>query len=78
MDAEIVIGFDSDLNVQTVTAFLEHFVGSDETVADGALYYVSGKVASIDSGITVGDDFSLDQYDFLIDANVVSHTFLLH
>jgi hypothetical protein len=73
MDAEVVIGFNDQDNVQTVLTVLQHFISFDETTPkDDVLYFVYGRIASVDSDFVVGKGFSVDDYDFLIDADIVS------
>jgi hypothetical protein len=75
MDAEIVIGTDAAGNVQTTTALLQYFVPTAESRPEsGLLYFVMGKIASMDPSIQVGvgdDDLWRDEYDFVIDADAV-------
>jgi hypothetical protein len=72
VDTEIVIGVDENGDVNTAPALLQHFtpVGAPAPV-NGALHFVFGKVASMESSVVVGDGFSQDEYDFVVDADVV-------
>jgi hypothetical protein len=72
VDSEIVIGVDEKGDVNTTTALLHYFIplGGQEPV-NGALHFVFGKIASIDSSENVGDGFLPTEYDFIIDADVV-------
>jgi hypothetical protein len=71
-DAEIVVATDCTGHVETTTAVLTHFQdATEEPFVDGGLYYVSGRVASIDDSFAVGDGFSKDMYDFVVDAEKV-------
>jgi hypothetical protein len=72
MDAEVVIGFDEDDNVQTVPAVLAHFIKfGEEAPQDNLLYFISGRVASSHSSIHVDSAGSSLQYDLYIEADVV-------
>jgi hypothetical protein len=83
MDAEIVIGHDVDGMVQTTTALLEYFIPFDRShPEDGLLYFVAGKIASMDDSIKVGegdDNIWVSEYDFIIEADVVRlHTLFVN
>jgi hypothetical protein len=58
---------------RATSALLHYFIplGAQEPV-NGALHFVSGKIASIDSSEDVGMGFSPTEYDFIIDADIVS------
>jgi hypothetical protein len=54
-DSEIVMGVDGRGQVQTVTALLHHFIPLGNAAPnDGVLYFVFGKVASMDSTVATG------------------------
>jgi hypothetical protein len=77
MDCEIVIGVDDKGDVNTTSALLHYFIplGAPEPI-NGALHFVFGRVASIDSSENVGDGFSPLEYDFIIDADMVCDSLL--
>jgi hypothetical protein len=71
-DCEIVVAILDNGNIQTANAVLQHFTPPAESApTDGCLYFVSGKIASIDKDVNVGKDFEVDNYDFMIDADIV-------
>lgn len=70
-DADVVVGVVEDV-VTVTTALLTHFCAAEEPpFEDGAVYIVEGKLASLDKSFAVGENFSADDYDFLIDAHKV-------
>jgi hypothetical protein len=72
MDTEIVIGMDENGDVNTAPTLLQHFtpVGAPAPV-NGTLHFIFGKVTSMESSVIVGDGFSQDEYDFVVDADVM-------
>lgn len=72
MDAEIVLGVGPDGAVQTTTALLQHFMASATPPPPGfSLYFVYGKLASMPPSFAVGDGFAAEDYDFIVDADIV-------
>lgn len=70
-DADFVVGFEGD-HVLEETAILNHFVPQeDDSFVENAFYTVYGKVASIDSSYMVELGLDPDQFQFVIDADVV-------
>jgi hypothetical protein len=70
-DADVVIAVVEDV-VTVTTALLTHFCAAEEPpFEDGAMYIVEGKVASLDKSFAVGENFNVDEYDFLIEAQQV-------
>jgi hypothetical protein len=71
IDCEIVLGVDENSEVNTTTALLQHFnpLGSSPPI-NSALYFVFGKIAPLES-IANGEGFSPEEYDFVVDANMV-------
>jgi hypothetical protein len=73
VDSEIVIGMDEKGDVNTTSALLHYFIPlSMPEPVNGALHFVFGKIASIDSSENIRDGFSPTEYDFVIDANLMS------
>jgi hypothetical protein len=71
-DAEVVVAADCTGHVETTTAVLTHYVApTDDPFVEGALYFVSGRVGSVDDSFPVGDGFAVDMYDFVIDGETV-------
>lgn len=70
-DADVVVRVVEDV-VTVTTALLTHFCAAEEPpFEDGAVYIVEGKMASLEKNFAVGENFSADDYDFLIDAHKV-------
>ena len=70
-DADFVVGFEGE-HVLEETAILNHFIPpEDDTFVKNAFYTVYGKVASIDSSYMVKLGLDPDQFQFIIDADVV-------
>lgn len=69
-NAELVLGHDENGDAVAVTAFLTHFhAPTAGPLPDGALYFISGKVATIDEKFSVGAGFSWSSYLCVIDAD---------
>ncbi|KAF8487298.1 hypothetical protein DFH94DRAFT_678336 [Russula ochroleuca] len=68
----LLIGWNTNGEIQTSNAFLTHFApANEEPPVEGALYFVGGKIASIDRNFDVGDGAEWTGYDFIIDADVM-------
>jgi hypothetical protein len=77
-DAEIMLGRNSNGDIQTCTALLIYFDDPRiQSPIDGSLHFVSGKVAAMDSTLAVGKGFHRDNYDFVIDADIVCAFFVM-
>jgi hypothetical protein len=76
-DAEMVISVE-DGKPSVAVAALNHFADAEEAAfIDGAFYVISGRIASIDSNVVLGNNPDPDRYEFLLDADLVSSSFSL-
>jgi hypothetical protein len=72
-DGEIFIGCDENDRAQSVLALIHFYVPSGEAdPEDGVLYLVSGKVVSVNAQTPVGANNNWNDYDMVIDAEMVS------
>jgi hypothetical protein len=72
MDAEIIVGLTANSNLEVLPAILYHFVPYQSTTnVETGMYFVQGRLLSIDASIPVGADHELKDYQFAIDAEIV-------
>ena len=68
MDGEVVLTV-TDSGVTTSTALIQYFLPFDTpNIIEAGLYFVEGRLCSIDSSFPIGDNFNCDSYDFAIEA----------
>ena len=77
-DSDIFIGFNENEEAQCAIALVHFYVPPSESdPEDGLLYFLSGKVASVDDKTVSGTGFELENYDMVIEADTVRPLFLL-
>jgi hypothetical protein len=71
-DGEIFIGYDDQESAQSVLALIHFFIPTGEVDPEnGLLYFVCGKMVSVNDQTIVGDDCDSSEYDLVIDAETV-------
>jgi hypothetical protein len=71
-DSDVFIGFDENDEAQSAMALVHYYVppsGFEPT--NGQLYFLTGKVASVDDKTVPGSGFELEDYDLVIEADMV-------
>ena len=72
-DGEINLGTDNNSNVLTSNAAIQYFTPLSQPLpSSGSLYFVHGKIVIIESDMNVGSEHKNEEYDFFIEADMVS------
>jgi len=72
MDAEVFVSFDDRGDVASIPAVVFHYVPPEsQDPTPGSFYFVHGKFSCMESSVGVGDGFSSENYELLIEADFV-------
>jgi hypothetical protein len=71
-DGEVVLGTDNNDNILTSTAVIQYFTPLSQPLpSDGSLYFIHGKIVSIEGDMDLGRGHSKDNYEFFVEADMV-------
>jgi hypothetical protein len=72
LNCQLFMGVDMYGELNTVDGIVQHFMNNSENApTDGSLYYLAGKMASVNMTLPVDTRFNTSSYNFIIEADEV-------